>query len=231
MSAVLALEDVTRVYPGPPPVAAVAGVTFDVAEGEMIAVVGPSGSGKSTLLNLMGALDRPTSGRLTIAGADVGRMDDRRLAALRAGHIGFVFQQFHLIDGLDAVENVAAGLLYRGLAPGERRRRAGEMLESVGLGHRLHHRATQLSGGEKQRVAIARALVGDPALVLADEPTGNLDQRNGAEIMALLERLNRAGHTVVLITHDPSLAVRASRRVRLVDGCIVADQATMEAAS
>ncbi len=231
MSAVLSLADVTRVYPGPPPVAAVAGVTFDVAEGEMVAVVGPSGSGKSTLLNLMGALDRPSSGVLTIAGADVSRMDDRRLAALRGGHIGFVFQQFHLIDGLDAVENVAAGLLYRGVAPGPRRRRAGEMLVEVGLGHRLHHRATQLSGGEKQRVAIARALVGDPAIVLADEPTGNLDQRNGEEIMALLERLNRAGHTIVLITHDPSLAARAGRRVHLVDGCIVDGPDIMEAAS
>jgi putative ABC transport system ATP-binding protein len=186
----------------------------------MVAIVGPSGSGKSTLLNIVGALDRPTSGAVSIDGHEVAALDDRRLSALRATRIGFVFQQFNLIDGLSARENVATALLYRGVRARERRDRAQLALERVGLAPRAQHRPAQLSGGEQQRVAIARAIVGDPAVVLADEPTGNLDSRTGGEIMQLMRDLHRAGTTILVITHDASIASTLPRCVALRDGCI-----------
>jgi putative ABC transport system ATP-binding protein len=195
-----------------------------VEEGELLAVVGPSGSGKSTLLHIMGTLDRPSEGEVRVAGHDVSELSDRRLAALRARHIGFVFQQFFLIDGMSSVENVAQGLLYSGVAAPERRRRASEQLERVGLGHRLTHRSEQLSGGERQRVAIARALVGRPSIVFADEPTGNLDSRSGAQIIGLLRELNAEGTTIVVITHDLEVAGSLPRRVHIRDGGIERDE-------
>jgi putative ABC transport system ATP-binding protein len=195
-----------------------------VEEGELLAVVGPSGSGKSTLLHIMGTLDRPTEGEVRVAGHDVSELSDRRLAALRARHIGFVFQQFFLVDGMSSVENVAQGLLYSGVAAPERRKRASEQLERVGLGHRLTHRSEQLSGGERQRVAIARALVGRPSIVFADEPTGNLDSHSGAQIIGLLRELNAEGTTIVVITHDLEVAASLPRRVHIRDGGIEADE-------
>jgi putative ABC transport system ATP-binding protein len=208
-------------------VRALDGVSLEIASGELVAIVGPSGSGKSTMLNLLGALDQPTTGTVTIDGADVNTLDDRALSALRATRIGFVFQQFNLVDGLSAIENVATALLYRGVPARERRARALTALERVGLAHRAHHRPTQLSGGEQQRVAIARAVVGDRSLLLADEPTGALDRRNGEMALALLEDLNRRGQTVLLVTHDEHLAERTAHRiVRLVDGSIAGDQQT-----
>jgi putative ABC transport system ATP-binding protein len=215
---------VTRTY-GSPPVRALAGVDLTVERGEMIAIVGPSGSGKSTLLNVLGTLDRPTSGTAYIDGADVGRLSDAALSALRAHRIGFVFQQFHLRDGIDAVDNVADGLLYTGTPRRERRARAQDALRRVGLGHRLDHAPGQLSGGERQRVAIARAIIGDPPLLLADEPTGNLDSVSGESIVQLLHELNVDGTTVVVITHDADLADRLPRRVSITDGVIVSDSA------
>jgi putative ABC transport system ATP-binding protein len=220
MTPVVTLDEVVKSYPASPPVRALDGITLCVDRGEMLAIVGPSGSGKSTLLNIVGALDRPTSGTVTIDGHDVATLDDRRLSALRATRIGFVFQQFNLIDGLSARENVATALLYRGVPARERRERAQAALERVGLAQRGHHRPAQLSGGEQQRVAIARAIVGEPAVVLADEPTGNLDSRTGQEIIALLHALHRAGSTILVITHETAIASSLPRCVAIRDGRI-----------
>ena len=217
---VLRLQAVTKTYPGPPPVHAVRGVDLAVAAGELVAVVGPSGSGKTTLLHLMGALDRPSSGRVEIDGFEISELNDRRLSGLRATKLGFVFQEFFLIDGVSALENVAQGLLYRGLRGPERRDRAADALDRVGLGHRLEHEPNRLSGGERQRVAIARAIVGDPAVVFADEPTGNLDSGTSSAIVDLFLELNAAGSTIVVITHDRELASRFPRQIAMRDGAI-----------
>ncbi|KTR11753.1 ABC transporter ATP-binding protein [Curtobacterium luteum] len=224
---VLALRDVVKTYGD---VGALRGVTLDVADGELVAVVGPSGSGKSTMLNIIGTLDRPTSGTLHIAGDDVGTMRDDELSALRALHIGFVFQHFHLQPGATAAENVADGLLYADVARRVRRRRAVEALERVGLGHRVDHLPNQLSGGEQQRVAIARAIVGDPTILLADEPTGALDTASGTAILEVLRELNSAGTTVLVITHDLELAASLPRQVRMRDGLVEQDSAGGDAA-
>jgi putative ABC transport system ATP-binding protein len=223
MSAVLELESVTKTYGSDPPVPALQGVTFRVGPGELVAILGPSGSGKSTLLHLMGTLERPTAGRVWITGLDVAKMSDRELAAVRATRIGFVFQQFFLAEHATALENVADGLLYSGVAVADRRARAADALTRVGLGDRLGARPTQLSGGERQRVAIARALVGRPAIVLADEPTGNLDSANGSAIMALIDELHAGGATIVVITHEREIAARFPRQITLLDGRVVSD--------
>jgi putative ABC transport system ATP-binding protein len=220
---VLALHDVVKEYPTTPPVRALDGVTFEVDRGELVAVVGPSGSGKSTLLHIMGTLDRPTFGDVMVAGHRISELSDRQMSALRARHIGFVFQQFFLLSGYTSLDNVADGLLYTGLPVAARRALAREALVRVGLGHRLDHVATQLSGGERQRVAIARALVGKPSIVLADEPTGNLDTRTSDSIVDLLHELNDEGATIVVITHNREIAAGLPRSVSLVDGLIAAD--------
>jgi putative ABC transport system ATP-binding protein len=221
MTAVLELADVRKSYPGP--VDVLHGVSLTVHEGELAAVVGPSGSGKSTLLHIMGTLERATGGVVRVAGEDVSGLSERELAALRAHRIGFVFQQFFLIDGMTTLDNVATGLLYTGAGAAERRSRAAEALDRVGLGHRLGHVPAKLSGGERQRVAIARALLGRPAIVFADEPTGNLDSRSGASILGLLRELHEDGATIMVITHDERIAESLPRRIALRDGRVEHD--------
>ena len=220
---VLDVDDVTKSYPGEPPVQALRGVNLTIGQGELVGIVGPSGSGKTTLLQLMGTLDRPTSGRVRITGLDVATMADEDVAYLRATRIGFIFQQFFLAEHATVLDNVADGLLYAGIPLEQRRQRALDALELVGLAERPHARPTQLSGGQRQRVAIARALVGQPAIVLADEPTGNLDQATGHAILALIDQLHQAGSTIVVITHDHAIAERMPRKVEILDGHIVAD--------
>jgi putative ABC transport system ATP-binding protein len=220
-SAALELCDVVKEYTGSPPVRALDGVSLRIDRGELVAVVGPSGSGKSTMLHVMGTLDRPTSGRVFVGGIDLSKVSDRKLSAARARLIGFVFQQFFLLDGATAVENVANGLLYQGVSKTNRIRRAARALDRVGLTRRLHHHPNELSGGERQRVAIARALVHDPAIVLADEPTGNLDSKSSESVMDLLRDLHADGRTIVVITHDSELAASLPRQVLVRDGALL----------
>jgi putative ABC transport system ATP-binding protein len=230
MTEVLKLEDVVKAYAGHPPVYALDGVSLTVHEGELVGIVGPSGSGKSTLLHIIGTLDRPSRGTVTIGGHVVSTMSDRRLSAARSSLIGFVFQQFHLIPSMTALDNVATGLLYTGSNLTERRFKAFEALQRVGLAHRLTHLPSELSGGERQRVAIARALVNKPAIILADEPTGNLDTRTGEQIMGLFHELNEQGATILVITHDRDLAAGLPRQVHIKDGRLESDSAATVAA-
>jgi putative ABC transport system ATP-binding protein len=220
---VLELDGVTKVYGEQPPVSALRGVSFRVRRGELVAIVGPSGSGKSTLLHVIGTLERPSSGVVRIDGVDAARLDDREVSLLRAQEIGFVFQQFFLAEHATVRENVADGLLYAGVPAAERDRLADEALDRVGLSHRANFKPTKISGGERQRVAIARALVGRPAIVLADEPTGNLDSTTGASIMELVHELNASGATIIMITHDAGLADQLPRQIRMLDGQVVSD--------
>jgi putative ABC transport system ATP-binding protein len=217
---VLQLREVVKEYPGSPPVRALDGVNLRIDHGELVAIVGPSGSGKSTLLNIMGALDRPTSGEVLIDGRPLSTLSDRQIAGVRGARLGFVFQQFHLLETQTAVDNVANGMLYQGRPARLRRALAVEALQRVGLGHRLEHRPGKLSGGERQRVAIARALLGDPSILLADEPTGTLDSRTSREIVELFLGLNAQGATIVIITHDLKLARSLPRAVAILDGAI-----------
>jgi putative ABC transport system ATP-binding protein len=221
--AVLELEQVTKTYPSSPPVTALAGVSITVTAGELVAVAGPSGSGKSTLLHLMGTLDRPSSGTVRVTGLDIAALKDRELAGLRAERIGFVFQQFFLAEHASALDNVADALLYAGVGIARRREQAAWALQQVGLGRKLTARPTQLSGGERQRVAIARALARRPAVVLADEPTGNLDSASSAALLDLLEDLNADGATIIVVTHDHAIAARMHRQLRILDGRVAAD--------
>ena len=223
MTAVVEVEGLTKTYPGNPPVRALRGIEFSVKQSELVAIVGPSGSGKSTLLHILGTLDQATAGNVLIAGRDIGDLGDREISALRGRHIGFLFQQFHLLNGYTALDNVADGLLYRGIRRAERRQLATAALERVGLSHRARHVASKLSGGERQRVAVARAIVGRPDLVLADEPTGNLDTWTSDSIVDLLEELNREGTTMLVITHNPEIAARFPRSITMRDGLIESD--------
>jgi putative ABC transport system ATP-binding protein len=218
----LALEliDVVKEYPGEPPVRALDGVSLEVHNGELTAIVGPSGSGKSTLLHIIGTLDRPSTGIVRVAGIDTSQMSDRQLSGVRSHLIGFVFQSFFLLEGMTAIDNVANGLLYRGRSQADRRDAAAEALRRVGLGQRLTHTPNQMSGGERQRVAIARAIVNRPSIVLADEPTGNLDSRSGGAVMELIRELHAEGRTIVIITHDRELAASLPRRISMLDGSI-----------
>jgi putative ABC transport system ATP-binding protein len=223
MTNVLEIRDVTKAYPGSPPVHALQSVTLQITAAERTALLGPSGSGKTTLLHVAGTLERPTSGTVAIGGEQVASLSDAELSGVRARRLGFVFQQFHLLDHLDAVQNVALGLLHTGLPPRVRRAAAMEALDRVGLGHRLWHRPAQLSGGERQRVAIARAVVGHPDVVLADEPTGNLDSVAGGEVIDLLASLAGDGTAVLVVTHDQAVAAAMDRRVMMRDGRVVSD--------
>ncbi len=227
---VLEVDELTKSYTGEPPVDALRGVNLTIGEGELVGIVGPSGSGKTTLLQLMGTLDRPTRGRVRITGLDVAAMADDDLSYLRATRIGFIFQQFFLAEHDSVVDNVADGLLYSGVPLKQRRQRAVDALGLVGLAERAHARPTQLSGGQRQRVSIARALVGQPAIVLADEPTGNLDQATGQSILALIDQLHEAGSTIVVITHDQAIAERMPRKIEILDGQVVADTGPAAAA-
>jgi len=227
----LELVDVVKEYAGDPPIRALDGVSIRIERGELTAIVGPSGSGKSTLLHVIGTLDRASSGSVRLAGVETSAMSDRQLSAVRSQLIGFVFQQFFLLEGMSALDNVANGLLYRGISPSARRRSAAEALERVGLGQRLSHPPNHLSGGERQRVAIARAIVNRPSIVLADEPTGNLDTRSGAAVMELIRELHAEGRTIVIITHDRELAASLPRRISVRDGAIESDDRSPDRAA